>query len=1048
MDWVKLRQSMEQHKSCFPALNCQLKRISRWPGIEKSAAQVREAVLDVMHNDAEWATRPHIKKLVPHITAAAKIWAHKPHEVWANKPVIYVRFNLKTRDMYIGQTTDWDTRFRDHTREVMKHHTGKCKGCGMHFAYSKQAQLHPGDWVMLPIDFPPVLDLSRREKQLIYQLRSSLNKEIYGGSKVDNAKSRGRARQRVRGTKSNNRPGATVAKPAPPMDTWGAVYKLSDGARFESNSLLTLFGALEKHWYAEGVIHWNRNHNNGDTDWKLLDFKHGQCRVKIEGGGSSTLREAIPRLKVIKCGVMTIETWDIRESTKATEAMLARMSNRRCNLKSIMKLSDTQLRSLWEHMTEMEDKKKRLKVRSRLYIVCDRRYGFVPFRKLKFHAPFSPLLRKGEYRRFIVNSLEPVTAELPPTVRAFVLQNIVIKNKKRQNIGDMLLNFRKHARNATPVCACKKVIAIMKKHGYKPPMIEGHVAFIGSKYEGPFKEVLQQNCKNTPVPTFKEDMVMAKGLWVKDIGRLPPKWRAKLLKNKSLGGETRLDAADLDNLSNAFGRVEMPSAVRHGRVNSLKRIIGDMCISNLDKNAGQLHVCCPKIYDTIMNKTFDSENIEHYEEITPRKFDEKFARGNYHRYSNIYKSEGGETGGEEDILKYWEWFYFKNKWNKIAPFNEKGGIGDSYALCKFKHWEPEQLSPKWKGGRPISPMCKHPMAKLLTAVGRAWMFVINQWTEQHFILHAAQRVNEEVQAAMASMKKEAGEEGLDLLHRVWDIDSMYPSMPKNMMTQALTTILDDVINSARLRVSHITVPNSKSLPIRWGKQYGEYDKSNSVTVPLTEMLGVARFSLEHCITRVKGGTLVRQCKGIPMGDSLSPAFAVGTCAWFENKWVLTIPPQHRWRVKGIRYMDDVLMIINDKGWGKAQEWFDNFTATGACYPAPLSLSEDTGDTYLECKIHNKGDEMSLQHWNKNEGSEVKQRFYSGAHAHSYSDFTHKFGAIIGTLVRMKRNSATDMLLQESLQEKWKELKCLKYSKTTIEKAKKVMKNKFPDMEWE
>ena len=118
-------------------------------------------------------------------------------------------------------------------------------------------------------------------------------------------------------------------------------------------------------------------------------------------------------------------------------------------------------------------------------------------------------------------------AELPPAVRTFVLQNIVIKNKRRQNIGDMLLNFRKHARNAAPACACKKVIAIMNRHGYKPPMVEGHVAFIGSKYEGPFKEVLQQNCKNTPVPTFKEDMVMAKGLWVKDIGRLPPKWRAK-----------------------------------------------------------------------------------------------------------------------------------------------------------------------------------------------------------------------------------------------------------------------------------------------------------------------------------------------------------------------------------------------------------------------------------------------------------------------------------------------------------------------------------------
>ena len=142
------------------------------------------------------------------------------------------------------------------------------------------------------------------------------------------------------------------------------------------------------------------------------------------------------------------------------------------------------------------------------------------------------------------------------------------------------------------------------------------------------------------------------------------------------------------------------------------------------------------------------------------------------------------------------------------------------------------------------------------------------------------------------------------------------------------------------------------------------------------------------------------------------------------------------------------MLCPNKGWGKAQDLFDDFTKTGACYPAPLSLSEDTGDTYLECKIHNKNKEILLQHWNKNDGSEVKQRFYKGTHADSYSDFTHKFGAIIGTLVRMKRNSATNELLQESLKEKWRELKFLKYSKTTITKAKRVMAGKFPDTKWE
>ena len=105
---------------------------------------------------------------------------------------------------------------------------------------------------------------------------------------------------------------------------------------------------------------------------------------------------------------------------------------------------------------------------------------------------------------------------------------------------------------------------------------------------------------------------------------------------------------------------------------------------------------------------------------------------------------------------------------------------------------------------------------------------------------------------------------------------------------------------------------------------------------------------------------------------------------------------------------------------------------------PLSLSEDSGETYLECKIHNEEDTVLMQHWNKNEGSEVRQRFYKGTHALSYSEFSHKIGAVIGTLVRMKRNTSTDELLQFSLAEKWKELKFLQYSKSTINRVKKTM----------
>ena len=150
---------------------------------------------------------------------------------------------------------------------------------------------------------------------------------------------------------------------------------------------------------------------------------------------------------------------------------------------------------------------------------------------------------------------------------------------------------------------------------------------------------------------------------------------------------------------------------------------------------------------------------------------------------------------------------------------------------------------------------------------------------------------------------------------------MYPSMPKGDMIKAMRTILKDVIEAERLRVTHVTIPKCKSLRIRWGKQYGELDKNNSVTIPLDNLVKIAKFSLEHCVTKINRGKLLRQKQGIPMGDSLSPAFAIGTCAWFEEKWLQTIPAQDRWRIEGVRYMDDVLMVVNDKGWGKADAWF-------------------------------------------------------------------------------------------------------------------------------
>ena len=93
--------------------------------------------LQSMAVNDQWQPRHHIKQLLPFVLIASKICDEQPMGVWQNKPVVYARFNLENKDLYIGQTNNWGERFATHTREVMKHHKGLCKGCGMHHAYTK-----------------------------------------------------------------------------------------------------------------------------------------------------------------------------------------------------------------------------------------------------------------------------------------------------------------------------------------------------------------------------------------------------------------------------------------------------------------------------------------------------------------------------------------------------------------------------------------------------------------------------------------------------------------------------------------------------------------------------------------------------------------------------------------------------------------------------------------------------------------------------------------------------------------------------------------------
>ena len=221
------------------------------------------------------------------------------------------------------------------------------------------------------------------------------------------------------------------------------------------------------------------------------------------------------------------------------------------------------------------------------------------------------------------------------------LQNLKITRKKRGNIADILLNFRRHAKEGQATCGCNYIKAKMKKYGWEPPMLDGHVAFIGSKYEGPFKEVLQQNCNNTPIPDYKEDIRMAKALWSQDIKKLPKTWRAKIERSRvNCDGKLNSEDGDSDMLEVAFDHREVDTTTSYKRVKQLKHLLKTMCVTTLDKNGGMLHVCCPKVYETIMDTTFDTVKNGHYEEIRPKKFCEEFAKSSFKDFKQIYYDWG------------------------------------------------------------------------------------------------------------------------------------------------------------------------------------------------------------------------------------------------------------------------------------------------------------------------------------------------------------------------------------------------------------------------
>ena len=94
--------------------------------------------------------------------------------------VVYARINLKTRDMYVGETSQWHMRVKAHFMNTLRHSKAAprcCQRCDEHQKYKIQGRIGPCAWIMIPIGLcENKVEGRRLERWAIRKWRPNINR--------------------------------------------------------------------------------------------------------------------------------------------------------------------------------------------------------------------------------------------------------------------------------------------------------------------------------------------------------------------------------------------------------------------------------------------------------------------------------------------------------------------------------------------------------------------------------------------------------------------------------------------------------------------------------------------------------------------------------------------------------------------------------------------------------------------------------------------------------------------------------------------------------
>ena len=207
-------------------------------------------------------------------------------EICTRGPVIYVRFNLATHDLYVGETDDWENRVKRHFSAVCRHSMEcprQCIGCDEHLKYMKHQVVEPHRWVMIPIlACESKLEALKLEKRLIRRWKPSLNSKEKPYWNLKDTYCRQARRRRT-----------TMRKTSPPWQIPGNERGTSSRPMFS-----TYWVGGKRFYNLATVLHKYRNKgtaisvrrgNMDVTNWRNTLRSYGTSRTSITINGHTTV---------------------------------------------------------------------------------------------------------------------------------------------------------------------------------------------------------------------------------------------------------------------------------------------------------------------------------------------------------------------------------------------------------------------------------------------------------------------------------------------------------------------------------------------------------------------------------------------------------------------------------------------------------------------------------------------------------------------------------------------------------------------------------------